>query len=444
MPCTASARIWRQSGRRPPDLMITAPTSFQIPATMPAVRLHGKGSESIRVESVPVPQPTDHQVLVRVDAAGVCSSILKLIAQGSEHTFINGWDLAQFPIILGDEGCVTVVKAGGAVASRYPPGTRYATQPAVDHPPINHRTRYRHNGEGMEKVAIGYSLPGHLSEYMLITEEALAAQCLVPLPSANIPFFAGALCEPLSCVISAQDRHIHLHQETPLSARIPRLGLLRNGVAVIIGAGPMGRLHAEAALRFTPRHLIVMDVLESRLQWLRHALADKARIANCHLHAVLSADGPALIKQVSGGRGADDIIAAVGIRQVQIEAQQWLAKGGVLNLFGGLKRGEHVLELDSLRVHYDEIRLCGSSGGCPADVAEALRMVAADEIDPGTHLDMVGSLDQFPKALALIRDAQVEGKIVLYPQIRQTDLRRVAGWTRAAEIGFLQERQLTR
>ncbi len=412
-----------------------------IPETMVAVRLHGKGFESIRVESVPVPRPNAQQVLVRVDAAGVCSSILKLLAQGSEHTFINGWDLAQYPIILGDEGCVTVVKAGADVAAQYPVGRRYATQPAVDHPPINHRSRYRNGGDGMEKVAIGYSLPGHLSEYMLITEETLAAQCLVPLPSDSIPFFAGALCEPLSCVVSAQDRHIHIQQDSPFAQRRPSLGLLKGGVAVIIGAGPMGRLHAEAALRYSPRHLVVMDILEVRLKWLKHALADKARHANVELHTVLSKDGPSLIWQLSGGKGADDIIAAVGIRSVQIEAQQWLAKSGVLNLFGGLKRNEHIIDVDSLRIHYDEIRLCGSSGGSPADVAEALRMVAADEIDPGRHLDMVGSLDQFPKALNMVKDATVEGKIVLYPQVRQTDLRRVPNWTRNDEIRFLEERR---
>jgi len=421
--------------------MTTTQAEAPIPETMQAVRLHGKGFENIRVESVPVPQPNDHQVLVRVDAAGVCSSILKLVAQGSDHTFINGWDLARFPIILGDEGCVTVVKAGPAVADRFPVGTRYATQPAVDHPPINFRERYRRNGEDMEKTAIGYSLPGHLSEYMLITEEALAAQCLVPLPSDDIPFFAGALCEPLSCVISAQDRHIHLRQNSPLSPRVPSLGLLKGGIAVIIGAGPMGRLHAEAALRFSPRHMIVMDILDTRLQWVRQTLMEKAHRVNTTLHTILSAEGPALIKQVSGGKGADDIIAAVGVRNIQIECQQWLAKGGVLNLFGGLKRGEHILDLDSLRVHYDEIRLCGSSGGAPADVAEALRMVTAGEIDPGQHLDMVGSLDQFPQALDLIKTTAVEGKVVLYPHIRQTDLRRVEHWTRSKETLFLEERK---
>lgn len=411
--------------------------SAPIPQTMQAVRLHGAGFDNIRVESVPVPQPNDNQVLVRVDAAGVCSSILKLVAQGSEHTFINGWNLAKHPIILGDEGCVTVVQAGKNVAAKYPVGRRYATQPAVAHPPINHRERYARGGAGMEKVAIGYTLPGHLAEFMLVTEEAIAADCLLPLPADNIPFFAGALCEPLSCVISAQDRHIHLQQESPTAARVPRLGLLRGGVTVIIGAGPMGRLHAEAALRFAPRHLIVMDILEERLTWLRQNLAAECRRAGTELHAVLSAEGPELIRKVSNGRGADDIIAAVGARSVQQECQQWLAKGGVLNLFGGLKRGEHLIELDTLRIHYDEIRLCGSSGGSPADVVEALRLVAAGEFNPGKHLDMVGSLGQFARALELIKNQTVEGKIVLYPQIRPTELQQVKAWSKRAETDFL-------
>jgi len=96
-----------------------------------------------------------------------------------------------------------------------------------------------------------------------------------------------------------------------------------------------------------------------------------------------------------------------------------------------------MIELDTLRVHYDEIRLCGSSGGSPSDVVEALRMVACGEFNPGLHLDMVGSLDQFSKALELIKAATVEGKIVLYPQIPSMDLLRVKAWTQRDETDFL-------
>ena len=60
-----------------------------LPETMLAVRLHGTGFDDLCVEETPVPQPNDDQLLVRVDAAGVCASNLRLIAQGSGHTFLN-------------------------------------------------------------------------------------------------------------------------------------------------------------------------------------------------------------------------------------------------------------------------------------------------------------------------------------------------------------------
>ena len=410
-----------------------------VPDTMTAVRLHGRGFENLRVDRVPVPRANDDQVLVRVDAAGVCSSILKLVAQGSDHTFINGWDLGRHPIIIGDEGCVTVVEAGKNVAGRYPVGGRYTTQPAVDHPPINHRERYRDNGEGMFKVAVGYSLPGHMAQYMLVPEEVIAAGCLVPLPSDDIPFFAGALCEPFSCVISAQDRHVHILQADPTARRVPKLGLLEGGVTLVVGAGPMGRMHAEAALRFKLSHLLVVDIAPERLDWIRRVLTPKAQAVGTDLQAVLSNERAEALRRAGNGRGADDIIVAVGHRGVQIEAQQWLARGGVLNLFGGLKRGEHVIELDSLRVHYDEIKLAGSSGGAPSDVIEALRMIQADAFDPGLHLAMAGSIDQFPKALDLVKNTATDGKIVLYPHIATTELTPTTDWGRDEERQFLAE-----
>jgi len=388
-----------------------------MPKRMLAARLHGTGIENLRVEKVSVPQPNDNQLLVRVDAAGVCASNLKLIAQGPDHPFLNGWDLTRFPIQLGDEGSVTVATVGRNLRHRFSVGQRYVIQPAVDHPPVSHRQRYRNGAAGMTKVAVGYTLPGHLAEYTLVTEEILAAGCLLPISDANMPAFAAALAEPISCALSAQDRHLHITQKAPGLPRIPKLGLLENGVAMVIGAGPMGRMHAETALRYRPRHLIVSDISEQRLAWVNDVLAGRAHKTGTQLHPILADGSRELLQQLSNGLGADDVIVTVANANLQTEAQQWLARGGVLNLFAGLKRGEHLIPLDTMRVHYDDIRVVGSSGGSPADIAEALRLIASGVINPGRHLTMVGSLDQLPRALQMVRKTQTDGKIVLYPQI---------------------------
>ena len=411
-----------------------------LPATITSVRLHGAGFDQLRVDHIPLPRPNAHQLLARVDAAGVCASNLKLIAQGSDHTFLNGWDLAQNPIQLGDEGCVTVVEAGDQVAERFPVGGRYVIQPAVDVAPINHRERYRNRGAGMEKVAVGYSLPGHLAEYMIIPEEVIAGECLIPVTDTTMPYFAAALCEPISCVVSAQDRHVHLRQASPLAPREARLGVLPGGCVLVVGAGPMGRMHAEATLRFRPKLLIVVDIDAGRLAWIDQNLAPRAQAAGTQLHTVLSAGSEALLRQLTAGRGADDIIIAVGNAKLQEQAQQWLARGGVLDLFAGLKRGEHHIPLDTLRVHYDEMKVVGSSGGTPADMLATLKLIAHGDFDVARHMALVGSLDQLPRALEMIKKTETEGKIVLYPHIRATPLQAAVGWTGQDERAFLAER----
>src|SRR6266568_4161082 len=162
--------------------------SFHIPTTMRALVLDGIGFEHLAIKSVPTPQVGPSQLLARVDAAGICTSLIKLIEQGPDHKLMYGWDPAQFPLILGDEGSVTIVKVGESLQAAYSTGQRFVVQPAVDHAPVNHRERYRNQGIGVNKVAAGYTLAGHLAEYILITEEVLQAGCLLPIPDPNVPF----------------------------------------------------------------------------------------------------------------------------------------------------------------------------------------------------------------------------------------------------------------
>ena len=105
-----------------------------IPEKMQAVIAKGRGFENLAVAEVDIPEINPSQILARVDAAGVCTSILKLVDQGPDHTFIRGWDMEKYPVILGDEGAITLVQIGDNLKSKYRPGQRFAIQPAVDTP----------------------------------------------------------------------------------------------------------------------------------------------------------------------------------------------------------------------------------------------------------------------------------------------------------------------
>jgi len=420
------------------------PAIGPIPETMQAVVCRGRGFENVHVEQVPVPRPGPDQLLARVDAAGVCTSILKLLAQGPDHAFLNGWDLARWPIILGDEGAVTIVQVGENLRDAYRPGQRFAVQPAVNVPPICHRDRYRDGGRGMHKVAVGYSLPGHLAQYILIQEEVIRGGCLLPLPDDSMPAFAVSMAEPISCVYSAQQRHWHLLKDGPHAERRGYIGLLPGGVAIVIGAGAMGRIHAELALRFRPRVLIVTNRSNTeRLDAVRRSIGTKAQRCGTELICVTIDRVPDVLRDVSDGRGADDIILSVGVPQVQQQALEWLADGGVANLFGGLPRGKHRLQLDALAVHYREIKVVGSSGGDPSDMAATLRAVVDGDIDPGRYVAAVGSLDNAVEVLRMIEAGRIDGKAILYPHIRPTPLRPVTCWDAQQETALLAERGMT-
>ncbi len=411
-----------------------------VPETMQAVVACGRGFGNLAVRQVAVPEIGAGQLLARVDAAGVCTSILKLIEQGPEHTFINGWDMERWPVILGDEGAVTIVKVGEDLRGEYEVGQRFAIQPAVGVPPMLHRERYRDNANGMSKCAVGYTLGGHLAQYIRIQEEVLEAECLLPLPSEEMAYYEVSMAEPISCIYSAQQRNYHIVKEGPHAQRRGQLGLLGGGVSVVIGAGAMGRMHAELALRFGPAVLIVSDLQQDRLDRTLQCIGGKAAAKGTRLVCATADKLEAAVKEASGGKGADDIILAVGVRSVQQAVIGLLADGGVANLFGGLPRGEHMLDVDALAVHYREIKLVGSSGGDPSDMAATLEAICNADIDAGNYVAAVGSLDNAIDVLKMIKETKIDGKAILYPHIEQTPLQRVDHWDKELECEFLDRR----
>jgi threonine dehydrogenase-like Zn-dependent dehydrogenase len=378
-------------------------------------------------------------MLARVDAAGICTSLIKLVEQGPEHKQLYGWDLERFPAILGDEGSVTVVEVGRELKDRFHPGERYVIQPAVDHPPINHPERYRDGGRGVAKVAVGYTLPGHLAEYILITEETVAAGCLLPIRDPSFSFAHAALSEPLSCCVSAQDHHVHLVQETPLGPRQAVKGLKPGGVTVVIGAGTMGRMHVDLALSYRPRAILVADLVEARLELLKTLLGARASKVGIDLQLVnpRATDLNQRVNELTNYSGADDVIVAVGSKKAIESAQTLVGRGAVLDLFGGLKKGEDLIGLDTGIVHYKEINVTGSSGGSPWDIARTLELMTAGEIDAGRHITRIGDLEHAIEFLRMVMAQEIDGKAVVYPHRHSAAIRAVKSWSTQDEREYL-------
>jgi L-iditol 2-dehydrogenase len=193
------------------------------------------------------------------------------------------------------------------------------------------------------------------------------------------------------------------------------------------------------ALSYRPRAIAVADLIEARLELVRTLLGPRASEAGIDLQVVNPAttDLSKLVNQLTNYRGADDVIVAVGSKKAIESAQGLVGRGAVLNLFGGLKKGEDVIGLDTGIVHYKEINVTGSSGGSPWDIARTLELMATGKIDAGCHITRIGDLEHAVEFLRMTMAQEIDGKAVVYPHRRAADIRAVKSWSAQDEADYL-------
>jgi L-iditol 2-dehydrogenase len=404
---------------------------------MEALVLAGKGFDRLSLRRVPVPRPGPNQFLARVDAVFACSSDGKLIESGREHPLLAGWDPELWPIVIGHEGCVTALEVGAGLKGKIEPGQTFALQPAINAGPVNHLDRYPDPAKA-RKVAVGYSLGGLFAEYILIMEEVIETESLIPYDSGKIPYFAAAFSEPLSCVYSSQNQVPHIYKDGPTAPRQVRLGLREGGVTLVLGAGPMGILHADVAMSYRPRVIIISEPMEERRRQAREIVAEKAARRGIELVLTSPDELPGVIDRLTEGRGVDDCISALGVARTQEESLKTLAKGGIAVFFGGARAGESLITVDTRRVHYDSISMVGSSGGDPSDVRAVMGLLESGEISPERYVRRVGGLDAALDLVKAVRAQELFGKGLIYPHVRRP-LEAVEGWSAAKETEFLEK-----
>ena len=151
-----------------------------------AVRIYGK--QDLRLEEFPLPEVGPDDVQIRVISDSVCMSTYKAALEGGDHKRVPD-DIAEHPTIMGHEFCGEILEVGKNWQHKYKAGDKFAIQPAIGYK------------GGLEAPGYSYRFVGGNSQYVVIPNEVMECNCL--LPYDNDAFFYGSLAEPISCIVAA-------------------------------------------------------------------------------------------------------------------------------------------------------------------------------------------------------------------------------------------------
>ena len=390
---------------------------FGVPDTSQTWNLYGAGLESLRLEEMPIPDPADDQLLVRIDAVGICASDWKMISQGSAHARMKGRDLAAEPTVPGHEVSMTVVQVGAALKGRYRAGERYAVQAEI-------------YIDG-ENLAYGYKLRGADQQFQTIGPEIYGGGYLLPV-DPGLGYSQAALAEPWACVYYAYDHHRTTQSVKP------------GGTAWYIGAGPLGLMHIEKGIRDGAGRVIVTEMKEERLRKVRASLVPLAREKGVDL-VIVDLSRERIEDHLQPG-GADDIVLLAPVAKAAEAAVPYLAKNGYFNIFAGFPdRDKAGMQLNLNDMHYGQWTLVATSGSPIASLRRALDDAAAGKIDPNNAVACVGGIGAVRDAVHHTHVGTYPGRIVIYPQIEMPmtpveDLADDGRWTTDAEARLLADR----
>jgi 2-desacetyl-2-hydroxyethyl bacteriochlorophyllide A dehydrogenase len=329
---------------------------------MRAVIIDAPGN--IRVDSVADPTPRANEVLVKVGACGICGTDLHIIDGDSP--------LARYPIIPGHEFAGEVVALGSDVAQKQgnggvniTVGSRVAIEPNL-YCGYCEFCRTGHENLCLNYSALGVTTGGAIAEYVSVP---LAKAYLLP---DNISLRAAALIEPVSCAVHG------MHSLNPRSG----------DTFLIVGAGTMGLLLLQLAVRGGASRVVMVDVNAQRL-----ARAEKLGATSTYND----------IKQALKDEplGFNCVIDATGVPAVIESAFIAVKRGGKFMIFG-VAPHEARISLSPFRIYNDEISVIGSMAVLFSFQA-ALDVISAGVINTEAMLTTALPLEDFAKALDMVR-----------------------------------------
>jgi len=291
-------------------------------------------SEPLVLEDRPVPTPAPHQVLVRLEASGLCHTDI--------HAAHGDWPVKPTPpFVPGHEG-VGIVEAAGELVRHVKVGERVAIAWLAEA-----CGRCDQCVSGWETLCLrqrnsGYSVDGSYAEYALAHGEYV-----VPVPDGVDPLDAA----PLTCA------GVTTYKALKVSGARPGTRVLVSGI------GGLGHLALQYA-RISGAETIAVDVTDDKLALARELGAD-------HVIDARVQDVAAEVQRLGGA----DAAIALAVSNASFQAAYGaLRRGGTLVLVALPAGGK--LELPVFDTVLNGTKVVGSIVGTRQDLAEVFRLHA--------------------------------------------------------------------
>ncbi len=333
-------------------------------------------NRDVRVEEMPVPAIGPDEILLRIEASGICGSDV-----------MEWYRLHKAPLVLGHEiaGCVEAV--GDAVRD-YRAGDRITV---AHHVPCNtcelclggHHTAC----ETLHRTSID---PGGLAEYARLPGINVD-RGIFRIPDA-VSYEMATFTEPLACVLRG----------------LGRLDLQPGNSLLVIGSGIAGLIYVLLGRYFKAGSVIATDLNAARLEMALKLGAD---------HAVDAAtDMPAFLREVNRGRLADRVVLCTGATAAIRQALDSVASGGRVLFFAPTEPGTtSPLSVNDVFWRRD-VTLTTSYAGAPADYQAALDLIASGALDLAPMVTHRLGLGDVAEGFRLVAEGKDSIKVIIEPQ----------------------------
>jgi L-iditol 2-dehydrogenase len=334
-------------------------------------------NKDVRLERIRVPETGPGEMLMRIEASGICGSDV-----------MEWYRRDKVPLVLGHEVAGTVEKVGKGV-ERYKTGDRIV---ASHHVPCN-TCDYCHHGHhtACRSLQGGTNFhPGGFAEFVRLP--AINVDRGVYHIPEGVSFEDATFAEPLGCVLRGQ-----------------RKMRIAHGASVfVIGAGISGLLHVALARAMGAGRIVAADISEYRNDMAMRFGADSAIRSDKDLVKNLVT--------ANNGKKAQNVIVCTGALPAVRASLEAVDKGGTVLFFAPTGQGQTFpFSLNDV-LWKKEVTLATTYAAAPADHVAALELIRAGTIPVDEMITHRFGLADAQKGFDLVAGGGDSVKVIIFPQ----------------------------